>query len=147
MPNRIVDMGSWIRYTIFPISMGCRLYHHPVKDRSQACYLGRKVKGPARSLPNQSRAVRNPCTRRSSRRSSSVAQSLHVGSASITDQTHGIALFLRRRVSPRAHCACVFQLRTFGFHRCKPDFLSSAIAREGAYLLVKPVIPGVAFIR
>ena len=112
-----------------------------------ACYLGRKVKGPARSLPNQSRAVRNPCTRRSSRRSSSVAQSLHVGSASITDQTHGIALFLRRRVSPRAHCACVFQLRTFGFHRCKPDFLSSAIAREGAYLLVKPVIPGVAFIR
>jgi hypothetical protein len=34
-----------------------------------------------------------------------------------------------------------------GFHRYKPGLLSYEIALIGAYCLVKPVIPGVAFIR
>jgi hypothetical protein len=85
--------------------------------------------------------------RRSSQRSSSVAQSLQIERTTVVRTIHGIALFHEKRVFFRAHSACVFQQWNLGFHRYKPGFLSYAIARIGAYFLVKPVIPGVAFIR
>ena len=148
MPNRIVDMGSWIRYTFLQTFVWCRLYHQPIKDGCRAYYLGRnlfEVAFKETEVARDGTLVRG--IRPHNRRETIAVQSLQDPNAFRRGFPRYCPSSLAQNISsgrsaPYKRFFLLKRPKISGFTVISPDFLSYEIAFIGAYYWLSLLSPG-----